>query len=135
MGSWVCEGLIRSGVGRVTLIDSDDVCISNVNRQIQATSSTVGVLKADALRARMMDINPHAHIEIIYDFITPDNIYSLLGTPSSGPPSQSLSARNRPRFDVILDAADKVADKAVSANNTHLILHDFRIFMLYYTSL
>lgn len=116
----------------MTLIDSDDVCISNVNRQIQATSSTVGVLKADALRARMMDINPHAHIEIIYDFITPDNIYSLLGTPSSGPPSQSLSARNRPRFDVILDAADKVADKAVSANNIIFKWFSYIYALLYF---
>jgi len=78
VGSWVCEGLIRSGVGRLTLIDSDDVCISNVNRQIQASTSTVGLFKADALRTRMLDINPHAHIDIIYDFITPENIYSIL---------------------------------------------------------
>lgn len=83
-----------------------------MNRQIQATTSTVGVFKADALRTRMLDINPHAHIDIIYDFVTPENIYSLLGSSPNDSPSEH---KMRNKFDCIIDAADKVADKAVSS--------------------
>ena len=101
VGSWVCEGLIRSGVGSITLIDHDDICISNINRQLQALSSTVGQFKADALKNRLLDINPEADINIMYDFIRADNIYSI------------MNRLNR-TINCMIDAADGVSDKAVS---------------------
>jgi tRNA A37 threonylcarbamoyladenosine dehydratase len=58
VGSWCAEALVRSGVGRIALIDSDTVCITNINRQIQASSATVGQYKTEALRARLLGINP-----------------------------------------------------------------------------
>jgi tRNA A37 threonylcarbamoyladenosine dehydratase len=58
VGSWCAEALVRSGVGRIDLVDSDTVCITNINRQIQANSATVGQYKTEALRARLLGINP-----------------------------------------------------------------------------
>ena len=62
VGSWCAEALVRSGVGSISLVDSDTVCPSNINRQLQATSSTVGRLKTDALAQRLLDINPSCQI-------------------------------------------------------------------------
>jgi tRNA A37 threonylcarbamoyladenosine dehydratase len=58
VGSWAAEALVRSGAGRVTVIDNDSVCITNINRQIQALSGTVGLPKAAALMKRLLEINP-----------------------------------------------------------------------------
>lgn len=107
VGSWVCEALARSGVRKLTLVDLDDICISNINRQIHALSSTVGQFKADALRNRILDINPHANVRVIYNFITPENIDEVFA-------DQKSSGGTKCRFDCIIDAADRVSDKAVS---------------------
>jgi tRNA A37 threonylcarbamoyladenosine dehydratase len=58
VGSWCAEALVRSGVGNITLVDSDAVCVTNINRQVQATSLTVGKIKTEALAARLKEINP-----------------------------------------------------------------------------
>ncbi|MDR0635690.1 MAG: tRNA threonylcarbamoyladenosine dehydratase [Treponema sp.] len=58
VGSWCAEALARSGIGKLTIVDSDTVCITNINRQTQATNATVGCFKADALKARLLEINP-----------------------------------------------------------------------------
>ncbi|MBR4256243.1 MAG: ThiF family adenylyltransferase, partial [Clostridia bacterium] len=58
VGGYVCEALVRSGVGKFDLIDDDKVCLSNLNRQIVATTKTVGRYKADVMRERMLDIYP-----------------------------------------------------------------------------
>jgi len=63
VGSWCAEALIRSGVGRLTLVDNDTVSETNMNRQMQATSQTVGQLKVEALKARLLEIHPEAQIE------------------------------------------------------------------------
>ena len=63
VGSWCAEALIRSGVGRLTLVDNDTVCETNINRQMQATSKTVGQLKVEALKERLLEIHPDAQIE------------------------------------------------------------------------
>jgi tRNA A37 threonylcarbamoyladenosine dehydratase len=63
VGSWCAEALVRSGIGKIALVDSDKVCPSNVNRQLQAAHSTIGCLKTAALEARLRDINPHCEIE------------------------------------------------------------------------
>ena len=58
VGSWCAEALVRSGIGNITLVDSDAVCVTNINRQVQATSRTVGLIKTEALAARLKEINP-----------------------------------------------------------------------------
>lgn len=73
VGGYVAEGLIRSGVGKITLIDNDTISNSNINRQIIATQSTVGMLKTDAFRQRLSDINPYAEVNTVNMFILPEN--------------------------------------------------------------
>lgn len=63
VGSWCAEALVRSGVGRLTLVDNDTVCETNINRQLQATSKTIGQLKVEALKDRLLEIHPDACIE------------------------------------------------------------------------
>ncbi|GHU49133.1 tRNA threonylcarbamoyladenosine dehydratase [Spirochaetia bacterium] len=63
VGSWCAEALVRSGVGSITLVDSDLVCVTNINRQVQATMHTVGAVKVEALKTRLLEINPHGVIE------------------------------------------------------------------------
>jgi tRNA A37 threonylcarbamoyladenosine dehydratase len=58
VGSWAAEALVRSGIGRLDIVDSDTVCITNINRQVQATGATVGLFKTDALGERLRGINP-----------------------------------------------------------------------------
>jgi tRNA A37 threonylcarbamoyladenosine dehydratase len=58
VGGWCAEALVRSGIGNITLVDSDAVCITNINRQVQATSRTVGLIKTEALAARLKEIHP-----------------------------------------------------------------------------
>ncbi len=72
VGSWCAEGLIRSGVGQLTIVDSDLVCITNVNRQLQATSFNVGKSKVEELRDRLTAINPNAKIEALQHVYKPD---------------------------------------------------------------
>ncbi|AEF81021.1 tRNA threonylcarbamoyladenosine dehydratase [Leadbettera azotonutricia] len=62
VGSWCAEALVRSGIGSVTIIDSDTVCVTNINRQVQATSSTVGQMKTEVLEKRLKEINPGCEI-------------------------------------------------------------------------
>jgi tRNA A37 threonylcarbamoyladenosine dehydratase len=65
VGSWCAEALVRSGVGGIGIVDSDAVCVTNINRQAQATSATVGRLKAEALRGRLLEINPRCQVTAI----------------------------------------------------------------------
>ncbi|MDZ4197874.1 MAG: tRNA threonylcarbamoyladenosine dehydratase, partial [Kiritimatiellia bacterium] len=65
VGSWCAEALIRTGLGRLTLVDSDVVCVTNLNRQLQATRKTIGQPKVQALKERLLEINPEAQIEAI----------------------------------------------------------------------
>lgn len=94
VGSWVAEALARSGVGRLTLIDLDHVAESNINRQIHALDATLGQAKVLAMSARIGTINPHARVDTVEDFITPDNADDLLQG-----------------FDVVVDAIDNVRAK------------------------
>ena len=73
VGSYIAEGLARSGVGRITLVDSDDVDITNLNRQLEALSSTIGTPKADAMRDRIIQINPECEVIVKSCFFMPDN--------------------------------------------------------------
>ncbi|HEX8404406.1 MAG TPA: tRNA cyclic N6-threonylcarbamoyladenosine(37) synthase TcdA [Duganella sp.] len=97
VGSWIVEALARSAVGELTLIDLDNVAESNINRQIQAVTSTIGQPKIEALRDRIAQINPFCKVTLVEDFIEPDNIAQMIGDKG---------------FDYVLDAIDSVKAKA-----------------------
>lgn len=95
VGSWAAEALARSGVGSLVLIDLDQVAESNINRQVQALGSTVGMAKVDALRQRVADIHPGCQLQTIEEFVEPGNWPGLL--PCA--------------VDVLIDACDQTAAK------------------------
>ncbi len=73
VGGYVCEGLVRSGVGQFDLVDSDKVCLTNINRQIIATQKTVGMYKVDVMKERMTQINPDVIVNVHRCFFLPEN--------------------------------------------------------------
>ena len=95
VGSWAAEALARSGIGCITLFDLDDICVSNVNRQIHALNSSVGQMKVEAMAARLKDINPELKVDAIHTFITPKNLEKYIGS----------------QFDYVFDATDSVSAK------------------------
>ena len=74
VGSWCAEGLIRAGLTHLTIVDSDRVCPTNLNRQLCALHSTLGQYKAEAMANRIRDINPDCKVNIISEFVTEENI-------------------------------------------------------------
>jgi len=92
VGSWVAEALARNGIGNITLIDLDDICITNTNRQIHALSNTIGQSKVDVMCDRIKHINPECNVNVIEDFVTVENISTLLNN----------------NFDYVIDAIDSV---------------------------
>ncbi len=96
VGSYAAEALGRAGVGRITLVDFDDICLTNINRQIHALSSTVGQHKVEAMAARLRDINSAAEISPVKEFFSEENAARLL----------------TPRPDYVLDAIDHFTAKA-----------------------
>ena len=78
VGSWTAEALARSGVARLTLIDMDHIAESNVNRQIHALTSTLGRAKALAMQERIAEIHPGCQVNVVDDFVSPDNWPALL---------------------------------------------------------
>jgi tRNA A37 threonylcarbamoyladenosine dehydratase len=78
VGSWTAEALARSGVARLTLIDMDHIAESNVNRQIHALTSTLGRAKALAMQERIAEIHPSCQVDVVDDFVSPDNWPALL---------------------------------------------------------
>lgn len=73
VGGYVCEALVRSGIGAFDLIDDDKVCLTNLNRQIIATRKTVGKYKVDVMKERMLEINPDVDVRIHKCFFLPEN--------------------------------------------------------------
>ena len=96
VGSWVAEALARNGVGQITLIDLDDLCVTNINRQIHALTDTVGLSKVDVMRDRIMQINPDCSVSTVEDFVTLENVRELLSNS----------------FDYVIDAIDSVNVKS-----------------------
>ena len=96
VGSWAVEALARTGIGTITMIDMDDICVTNINRQIHAMTGTVAQLKTESMKERVERINPECVVEIIDDFISPENIPEYL---------------NR-GYDYVIDAIDSVKTKA-----------------------
>jgi tRNA threonylcarbamoyladenosine dehydratase len=99
VGSWAVEALARSGVARLVLVDLDHVAESNINRQVQALGSTLGMAKAEALRQRIADIHPGCEVQSIEEFATADNWPGLLPTP----------------VDAVIDACDQTHAKLALA--------------------
>jgi len=79
VGTWVAEALARSGVGELTLIELDEVCVTNTNRQLHALSSTIGQSKNQVLSTRLKEINPEIIIHSVEDFLDRDNMKNLIG--------------------------------------------------------
>lgn len=83
VGSWVVEAVARSGVGEITLVDFDDICVSNFNRQIHATDATVGVFKVDAMRDRILSINKECKVHVINDRFSEETAEAILSSKYS----------------------------------------------------
>ena len=79
VGTWAAEALARSGVGCISLVDLDDICITNINRQAHALTSTVGQSKVAVMAQRLLDIHPDLLVHQIEDFALPDNLQHIIG--------------------------------------------------------
>ena len=97
VGSWCAESLVRSGIRHLTIVDSDRVCITNVNRQLMATMKTVGKVKVDALKERLLSINPKAEITALQKIFT----------------AETAGEFHLEDYDYIIDAIDSLKDKAL----------------------
>ncbi len=104
VGSWCAESLVRTGVRHLTIVDSDRICATNINRQLQATWRTVGEVKTDALQARLLDINPKARVQAIQD------IYDR----------HTQGRFDLQSYDVVIDAIDSLYSKALLLHNASL---------------
>lgn len=100
VGSWCAESLVRTGITQLTIVDSDIVNITNCNRQLLATSKTVGKVKVDAMKERLLEINPNAHIEAIREVFS----------------SETAETFHIEQYDFVIDCIDSLKDKA------HLIM-------------
>ena len=97
VGSWVAESLARTGVGFMGLVDLDDICVTNINRQILATNSSVGKFKVDVMKERLLDINPYCVIETKQCFFNPKNLETIFDAP----------------YDFVVDACDDFTNKCL----------------------
>ena len=105
VGSWCAECLIRTGLTHLTIVDGDTVQASNLNRQLPATQATLGMPKVEALKARLLEINPYAEIEARYEMVN----------------GEWLMVNGLEGYDYVIDAIDSVADK------TDLLLYASRL--------
>lgn len=92
VGSWACEALVRSGLGEITLMDADDICVTNTNRQLHTLNETIGKPKVEVMKERLLAINPDLKVNAVNDFVTESNINEVLDHS----------------YDYILDAIDNV---------------------------
>lgn len=95
VGSFTVEALARAGVGKLTLVDDDCICLTNINRQLHATTQTIGRSKVEVMKERVLDINPQARVTVIQKFYLPEN-------------AEEFFAMN---CDYIVDAIDTVTAK------------------------
>lgn len=110
VGSWAAEALARTAVGTITLIDLDVLVASNVNRQLPALDSTFGESKIAAMAMRMREINPKLTLQLIDDFLTVDNVATLLPSRHA---AQAAAAQGKPI--VVLDCVDDMNAKLAIA--------------------
>lgn len=97
VGSWVAEALARTGVGHLTLVDLDDVCVTNINRQVHALNGTVGKFKVDVMKERVQLINPFCEVDTKQCFFGPKNLESIFDKS----------------YDFVVDACDDFTNKAL----------------------
>ncbi len=95
VGSWVAEALARTGIGAMTLVDLDDLCVTNINRQVHALSGTVGQFKVDVMRARVSEIQPECVVETHQCFFSPKSLEQIFER----------------RYDFVIDACDDFTNK------------------------
>lgn len=113
VGSWCAESLVRSGIKHITIVDSDRVCVTNINRQLMATTKTVGKVKVDVLKERLLEINPKAEITALQKIYSKDTCESF----------------NLESFDYIIDAIDSLENKI------HLIQTATRTNAVFFSSM
>ena len=101
VGSWTAEALVRTGVKNLTIVDADRVAVSNINRQVPATTATVGEEKTDAMRKKLLLINPEAKIEAL------NKIYT----------AETAEDFDLESYDFVVDAIDSLSDKALLIYN------------------
>ncbi|MBR1871407.1 MAG: ThiF family adenylyltransferase, partial [Kiritimatiellae bacterium] len=101
VGSWCAESLVRTGIGEIAIVDSDRVCVTNVNRQLMATIKTAGDVKVDALKNRLHEINPLAKIDAIQKIYCRD----------------TASEFDLRKYDYVIDAIDSLEHKALLIRN------------------
>ncbi len=100
VGTWTAEALARSGVGAITIVDLDDICITNTNRQIHAMDGLIGKMKVNAIYERIISINPQCNVNAISDFFTAASADTILNT----------------NFNFVIDAIDSLQNKCVLAS-------------------
>lgn len=103
VGSWCAEALARSGVGHITLVDSDEVCITNVNRQLQATTRNVGKSKVEELKARLLSLHPKIQVETI------QGVYA----------KEHAAKFELEHYDYVIDAIDSYTNKLDLIEHAH----------------
>lgn len=113
VGSWCAESLVRSGIKHLTIVDSDRICITNINRQLMATTKTVGKVKIDILRDRLLEINPKAEITALQRIYSPETHGSF-----------ALET-----YDYIIDAIDSLSNKV------HLIREATKTDAVFFSSM
>ncbi|WP_425402625.1 tRNA cyclic N6-threonylcarbamoyladenosine(37) synthase TcdA [Gynuella sunshinyii] len=100
VGSWVAEALARTGIGHLVLVDLDDICVTNTNRQIHALGGEIGKMKVASMASRIKAINPLCEVTTIEDFLTPENVATIVSR----------------QWDFVVDAIDSVKPKAALIN-------------------
>lgn len=101
VGSWCAESVARTGIGKITLLDLDDVCITNTNRQLNALNSTIGKSKVEVMRERISDIAPECQVQTICDFFDDSTADSIL----------------EKKYDIIIDCIDSLQSKCLLINS------------------
>lgn len=97
VGSWAVESLVRSGVSHLTLVDYDNIDVTNINRQLPATTVTIGEVKTEVMKRRMLEINPEAEIETRHEYYT----------------AETADSFDLDSYDYVIDAIDSMADKTL----------------------
>ncbi len=103
VGSWIVEALARSGIGHITMIDLDEICLSNINRQLHAMDGEIGKQKTAAMASRVHAINPDCQVTCLESFFSERNVEEVFSTS----------------FDYVIDAIDQVKEKCLLLASAH----------------
>jgi tRNA A37 threonylcarbamoyladenosine dehydratase len=118
VGSWAVEALARSGIGELTLMDFDHIAISNVNRQLHAIEDNFGKSKSEAMAERVRQINPLIKLNVIDEFLTPDNLEAHLHKNVENPYFVALDATDDVKMKIALAAYCEARDEIGRARAT-----------------